>query len=244
MFFIVFLRRLAKFNNERFGTFKWILLSILVVILSLTLSIGTGVLYLILDGRSPLPLLSLLGSVYFITILLALFIGSIGIAAISLFVNLKNVDKPYRFFNVAELEDLEKEIDKGQVEEQAEQSNLAAQFGEAIDGETITALGGSGIAGTGNGVQELVLADREKVFPSLSSIDIEYGDLKPKQEKATNVKLNEFCEDFRLYLADVEGLYYDIKSIRAFVSSFASSRIVILEGLSGTGKSSLPRYFC
>ena len=55
--------------------------------------------------------------------------------------------------------------------------------------------------------------------------------------------LEELCNNFRLYLAKQEGLYFDIETIRAFISGLAASRLIILEGLSGTGKSSLARYF-
>ena len=51
------------------------------------------------------------------------------------------------------------------------------------------------------------------------------------------------CEKFRNYLAKDEGLFFDIDTIRIFISGFAASHFMILEGLSGTGKSSLPRYF-
>ena len=40
-----------------------------------------------------------------------------------------------------------------------------------------------------------------------------------------------------------EKLYFDIDTIRFFISGFAASHFEILEGLSGTGKSSLPRSF-
>lgn len=38
-------------------------------------------------------------------------------------------------------------------------------------------------------------------------------------------------------------LYYDIKLIRHFIASFGATRIVILQGISGTGKTSLPYAF-
>ena len=44
-------------------------------------------------------------------------------------------------------------------------------------------------------------------------------------------------------MAKEEKLYFDIDTIRFFVSGFGTSHFMILEGLSGTGKSSLPRYF-
>jgi len=48
---------------------------------------------------------------------------------------------------------------------------------------------------------------------------------------------------FRNYLANKEKLYFDQKTINAFISGMSASRLIILEGLSGTGKSSLARYF-
>ena len=57
--------------------------------------------------------------------------------------------------------------------------------------------------------------------------------------------LKKLCAAFRGYLAnrDKNPLYYDERTIRTFIAGFASSRLMILEGLSGTGKSSLPRAF-
>jgi hypothetical protein len=57
------------------------------------------------------------------------------------------------------------------------------------------------------------------------------------------ISLNELCTRFRNYLAQKEKLYFNIDVIRFFVSGFAASHFEILEGLSGTGKSSLPRHF-
>ena len=48
---------------------------------------------------------------------------------------------------------------------------------------------------------------------------------------------------FATYHPKEEKLYFDIDTIRVFISAFATSHFMILEGLSGTGKSSLPRYF-
>lgn len=83
----------------------------------------------------------------------------------------------------------------------------------------------------------------EKIFANLSILDsksedqyesiIQYWDLK------------KLCIAFRGYLANREKnpLYYDERTIRTFIAGFASSRLMILEGLSGTGKSSLPKAF-
>ena len=57
------------------------------------------------------------------------------------------------------------------------------------------------------------------------------------------VTLESFCESFRNYAASRLKLYYDIEDIRAFVAGFAVSRLVILQGMSGTGKTSLAHAF-
>lgn len=239
---VVFLRRFAKFRQEKFVSLKWISLSLVAVIVSVALSVGVGVTYLALDGRSVAPLLSVLGSSLFVTILLATFIGAIILGAVSIYVNFKNIDKPYRYFNVVELEDLEKEIDAKEVAEQVNQSDLAAQFGETISSEQTTSMIHGGV-GSATSNDSIGLSDRETVFPGLSGLDVEFGGFVAETRKKTETTLEDLCTNFRLYLADDEGLFFDIQSIRAFVSSFAASRIIILEGLSGTGKSSLPRYF-
>ena len=54
-----------------------------------------------------------------------------------------------------------------------------------------------------------------------------------------NVSLKKFCEDFRNFAASELRLYYDIKDIRRFIAGLLVSPIVILQGMSGTGKTSL-----
>lgn len=57
------------------------------------------------------------------------------------------------------------------------------------------------------------------------------------------VTLEDFCHRFRMYAAGELHLYYEEKLIRHFVASFGAARIVILQGISGTGKTSLPYAF-
>lgn len=91
---------------------------------------------------------------------------------------------------------------------------------------------------------ELYNSSTEKVFASLSLID----DMPCKDYPTvlrTGLNLKVLCDRFRGYLANrpTDPLYYEETTIRTFIAGFASSRIMILEGLSGTGKSSLPRAF-
>ena len=59
----------------------------------------------------------------------------------------------------------------------------------------------------------------------------------------TTVTLDRFCEDFRNYAAYQLKLYYDIDDIRRFIAGMAVSKILILQGMSGTGKTSLAHAF-
>lgn len=81
----------------------------------------------------------------------------------------------------------------------------------------------------------------EKIFANLGVIDDD-----PVHTFASDrLTLRELCEKFRSYLQyryDTP-LYYDEDKIRTFIAGFASSRLMILEGLSGTGKTWLPRAF-
>ena len=75
-------------------------------------------------------------------------------------------------------------------------------------------------------------------FCMLSAIDRKrngYGHASYKQ----NVTLEEFCDNFRNYAAYRHGLYYDIEDIRRFVAGMSVSHMLILQGMSGTGKTSL-----
>lgn len=106
-------------------------------------------------------------------------------------------------------------------------------------------IGGAGVGGASEAVvrQAEQLDDREKVFPGLSSIDVIYDGYTVDKVETDNYNLDEICVKFRNYLAKVEKLYFDLDTIRYFISGFAATKFMILEGLSGTGKSSLPRYF-
>ncbi|MBE6588962.1 MAG: hypothetical protein E7643_02170 [Ruminococcaceae bacterium] len=79
-------------------------------------------------------------------------------------------------------------------------------------------------------------------FCMLSEIDEKratYG----HQKYDTGITLERFCEDFRNYMASRLKLYYDISDIRRFVAGMAVSHILILQGMSGTGKTSLAHAF-
>ena len=81
-------------------------------------------------------------------------------------------------------------------------------------------------------------------FPRLCHIDDIYAGVEddPLESKA-HISLQEFCVNFKKYAANKLQLFYTDEAIISFVSSLASSRLIILEGFSGTGKTSLPYAF-
>ena len=85
-------------------------------------------------------------------------------------------------------------------------------------------------------------APRGERFCMLSEIDRRRGELSAG-EYDRGISLEEFCDSFRAYAANKLGLYYDISDIRRFVAGMAVSKIVILQGMSGTGKTSLAHAF-
>ena len=80
-------------------------------------------------------------------------------------------------------------------------------------------------------------------FFRLTEVDNFYKTQYVKPEYDNSISLSDFCEHFRNFAAAELGLYYDINMIRYFISSFGATRIVILQGISGTGKTSLPYAF-
>ena len=79
-------------------------------------------------------------------------------------------------------------------------------------------------------------------FPKLSLVDQKYVDyLYPTYDES--VTLQQFTEGYRLYAASQMKLYYTHEVVRRFVAGMAASKLLILEGISGTGKTSLPYSF-
>ena len=82
----------------------------------------------------------------------------------------------------------------------------------------------------------------ESRFAMLTEIDKEYENYEPKAPN-NEINLKDFCEGFRNYAAAVHHLYYSIDDVRKFVANLAVSHIMILQGMSGTGKTSLAYAF-
>ncbi len=83
--------------------------------------------------------------------------------------------------------------------------------------------------------------NKETRFPMLSEIDFKYKDYEAPH--SDNISLKELCDEFRQYSAATLGLYYTDADIRKFIAGMAVSKFLILQGMSGTGKTSLAYAF-
>ena len=246
---ICFERQFAVFKNiqpESGKMFLWYT-GTAVVCIALSLTLGTLM-------QSPLTsenigkAMKYLGQVVLLTTVIYIVLFAVIGAPVMLAVNFFLVDKPFRFFSSAsqpEFDDDNVSLDvtgsfdgQSTVRQQGISDGTAAAAAPSYDGSS---AGGNAVGKlTGD---DTIIRDREEVFPTLTAIDEKYEGFELPAAKGDDVSLKELAEKFRLYLAKTQELYFDIDTVRFFISGFAASHFEILEGLSGTGKSSLPRYF-
>ena len=79
-------------------------------------------------------------------------------------------------------------------------------------------------------------------FPKLELVDEKYAEMEP-EVCDTQITLEAFAEGYRLFAASQMNLYYTHEIVRRFIAGMAASKLLILEGISGTGKTSLPYSF-
>ena len=85
---------------------------------------------------------------------------------------------------------------------------------------------------------EEVVSSEDSRFAKLATIDEQYANYKI-QNYNNNFTLAELVEMFRNFAASELKLYYKPEMIRLFISGIASTKLIILQGISGTGKTSL-----
>ena len=125
-----------------------------------------------------------------------------------------------------------------------------AQMGMAGRGAALAAAnaaalsegGEEGEQGEQPAVGDGVLVTTERRFSKLLDVDNFYKTYVPPAYDDA-VTLEQFCERFRNFACSRMHLYYEIKTIRLFVAGMASTKLIILQGISGTGKTSLPYAF-
>lgn len=248
---ICFERQFAVFKNiqpESGKMFLWYT-GTAVVCIALSLTLGTLM-------QSPLTsenigkAMKYLGQIVLLTTVIYIVLFAVIGAPVMLAVNFFLVDKPFRFFSSASQPEFDDDNVSLDVTGSFDGQSTVRQQGISDGSAAATAAAPSydGSSAGGNAVSKLtgddtIIRDREEVFPSLTAIDEKYEGFELPAAKGDDVSLKELAEKFRLYLAKTQELYFDIDTVRFFISGFAASHFEILEGLSGTGKSSLPRYF-
>ena len=76
-------------------------------------------------------------------------------------------------------------------------------------------------------------------FMRLDAVDKKYEYyIQPEYPK--DYTLQELCARFRNFCCSRMGLFYEEKVIRLMLAGLASTKLVLLQGISGTGKTSLP----
>lgn len=85
-----------------------------------------------------------------------------------------------------------------------------------------------------------VVEEIQSRFPKLAHVDAEYQGKDMSIPEVPDLTLAQLCENFRNFAASQMGLYYTIDTIRQVIAGIGASKIIILEGISGTGKTSMP----
>ncbi len=109
-----------------------------------------------------------------------------------------------------------------------------AEYGEAPEGEPMPAE----VETSSDGV----VHTSDIRFSKLIEVDNFYKTYNPP-EYDDSISLSGICETYRNFACSRMHLYYDIKTIRLFIAGMASTKLIVLQGISGTGKTSLPYSF-
>ncbi|MCD8195296.1 MAG: hypothetical protein LUD22_03280 [Coprobacillus sp.] len=247
---VLYESRFARINGRKQTNARLIFAYIGTAILCALLSYGLTMLLVgILNEEALAEVNLLIGETFGLSLLLfAVLFIAIG-AVVMLFINMRQVNKPFKFFNQSDYDRLEDEDEDTDVTSSFDEEGgsttvggkIISQISADAAGMSLNGVSGSGTGGEGTSGESI--GDKEHVFPNITKLDAAYNGYAVTKFASDDITLEELCEQFRNYLAKNEKLYFDYPTIRMFISGFAASRLSILEGLSGTGKSSLPRYF-
>ncbi len=107
---------------------------------------------------------------------------------------------------------------------------------------SVVVQGGNGTKGAVSANSSPAEEESGSRFYMLTEIDKEYERYRAP-EYDNELSLREICEEFRNFSAGGLKLYYDIEDIRRFIGGLAVTKLIILQGMSGTGKTSLAYAF-
>ncbi|MBR4626640.1 MAG: hypothetical protein IKO47_02885 [Ruminococcus sp.] len=91
-------------------------------------------------------------------------------------------------------------------------------------------------------IEDGVVQTTDYRFSKLIEVDTFYKTYTPPVYD-NEITLEELCERYRNFACSRMHLFYEPKTIRLFIAGMASTKLIILQGISGTGKTSLPYSF-
>ena len=117
---------------------------------------------------------------------------------------------------------------------------VAGSASLSLDGDSVSGAAAAMAKAT---VEAKTLAEEKEIslatrFPKLSQVDLKYRDWQPPAYD-NDITLEHFAEGYREFACNEMGLYYSSEVVRRFVAGMAASKLLILEGISCTGKTSL-----
>ena len=98
-------------------------------------------------------------------------------------------------------------------------------------------------SGNRNTINSPPVAPETSRFFRLTTVDNFYKTNYQPPEYDNDISLKDFVERYRNFACSRLRLFYDIDTLRFFVASLGAARLIILQGISGTGKTSLPYSF-
>ena len=134
-----------------------------------------------------------------------------------------------------------KELDKEELRQQVERLNY--ELYQAVqEKDKILNLKAGYMGLKADGESEEDKEEGEEMasrFPKLVRVDAQYRGVDMSIPFKEGLSLEELCNSFRNFAASELHLYYKIEAIRQLFAGIATSKLIILEGISGTGKTSL-----
>lgn len=131
-----------------------------------------------------------------------------------------------------------------QAEELVKEKNkiFALKVGSDISLADISSDASNQTAATDAEDLELITAPKESRFTKLIALDERYerNPIIITMREEDMLSLKDICDRFVNFSASQLKLYYTHDIVRLFFAGIATSKIIILEGISGTGKTSLP----
>ena len=138
---------------------------------------------------------------------------------------------------------VKKELDKEELRRQVERLNYelyqAVQEKDKILNLKVGYMGLKSGASSLDEESQEVVEEVSSRFPKLIRVDSKYRGSNVDIQNRPDLSLEELCNAFRNFAASQLKLYYREDVVKQLFAGIANSKLIILEGISGTGKTSL-----